>query len=231
MKYPRLALTKKILSYIIRFALIVALIAEIYSQSWLAAFVVFIALMLTFISNFFERKFKVDIPEEFEIWILIFIYLTLYLGEVQKFYRLFWWWDILLHGFSAISVGLLGFVIMLSLQRGNKVRANPILICLFAFTFAVAIGALWEIFEFSMDQVFGFNMQKSGLFDTMGDLIIDSIGAFIGAFSGYIYLKNQESFFAYTIRAFVNLNSSFFGRIKKDVSKGYSDFKKLKIES
>ena len=47
-----------------------------------------------------------------------------------------------------------------------------------------------------MDKTFGLNMQKSGLMDTMSDLIIDSIGAGIAALAGYLYLtKSKYSFF------------------------------------
>ncbi|WP_456390486.1 hypothetical protein [Profundibacter sp.] len=43
-----------------------------------------------------------------------------------------------------------------------------------------------------MDQLFGLAMQKSGLMDTMWDLIVDIIGAAIGAASGFGYLKGRE---------------------------------------
>ncbi len=46
-----------------------------------------------------------------------------------------------------------------------------------AFSFAVSIGTLWEVFEFGMDILFGLSMQKSGVIDTMDDLIVDAIGA------------------------------------------------------
>lgn len=228
MLYPRLNKTKRILKWLLRFALFVAFFAEIYYQSWLPLFITVLALVLTFGPEIFERSFKIDLPEEFEIWILIFIYLTLYLGEVQKFYHLFWWWDILLHGFSAISIGLVGFVVILSLQSENKVRAKPFLICLFAFAFAVAVGALWEIFEFSMDQTFGFTMQDNSLVDTMSDLIIDSVGALMGAGFGYIYLKNKKSKWGFIINSFVKLNSSLFKKIGKRVS---SKYKLINIKS
>jgi hypothetical protein len=50
----------------------------------------------------------------------------------------------------------------------------------------------WEIFEFSMDQIFGLNMQKpmlgdpSGLTDTMWDMIVNLIGAAIVSLSGWV---------------------------------------------
>jgi len=230
MKYHKLFVTKKVFNYLIRFALLVALVAEFYYQSWLPFAIITLALILTFIPSLVEKKYNIDLPEELEIWILIFIYLTLYLGEVQKFYHIFWWWDILLHGFSAISIGFVGFIVVLYLQQGNLVRAKPVMLSLLAFSFALAGGALWEIFEFSMDQFFGFTMQDASLVDTMWDLIIDSAGAFIGALFGFIYLKDHQSFFAYTIRAFVDLNSSLFKKLNKDLSKKYSDLKKIELK-
>ena len=72
---------------------------------------------------------------------------------------------------------------------------------LFAFCFAVTIGVFWEIYEFTFDGVLQLNMQKfmlengdklvgrSALADTMKDLIVDCLGAFIVSFMGYISLK------------------------------------------
>lgn len=66
------------------------------------------------------------------------------------------------------------------------------MLVLMAFSYAVSIGAVWEVFEFSMDQFFGTNMQKDGLMDTRYDLIIDIIGAAFGATAGYIFLKSRR---------------------------------------
>lgn len=56
----------------------------------------------------------------------------------------------------------------------------------------LSIGALWDVFDFTMDQLFGLNMQKSGLVDTMKDLSVDTVGAASGAFAGYLYLKGRQ---------------------------------------
>ncbi len=229
MRFSKLRLAKKVLQWVIWVALIVALFAEIYYQNWLALMAIIAALVLTILPILFQRRYNIYLPEEFEMWILIFIYLTLYLGDIQKFYALFWWWDVLLHGFSAVSIGIVGFVIMLYLQQGNKVHAKPFLICLFAFAFTVAAGAIWEIFEFSLDQIFGLTTQDNSLYDTMTDLIIDSIGAFIGALLGYLYLKDKNSGLTYTIRSFVRLNSSMFKEFSAEVSKKYKKIKDSKV--
>ena len=93
-------------------------------------------------------------------------------------------------------------------------------VAFFAFLFALGVGALWEIFEFTMDSLFGMNMQKpmlgdpSGLTDTMWDLIVDALGALVVSFLGWRYLKNpeQKSFLERWIDSFVARNPRFFKR-------------------
>lgn len=101
-----------------------------------------------------------------------------------------------------------------------EVHMRPRFVALFAFMFAVGLGALWEIFEFSMDAFFGMDMQKamlgdpSGLTDTMWDLIVDSVGAAVIAALGFGYLKTQgsESFLEQWIDRFIETNPSLFRR-------------------
>jgi hypothetical protein len=52
---------------------------------------------------------------------------------------------------------------------------------IFAVTMAlgVAIGGVWEIFEYSSDELFGSNLQLSNR-DTVGDLISDTLGSAAG---------------------------------------------------
>jgi RNAse (barnase) inhibitor barstar len=139
--------------------------------------------------------------------IIVFVYATLFLGEVGSFYERFWWWDIALHIGSAMAFGCIGFVIMYLLFKSNKLEANSFWLSVFTFCFAVSIGVIWEIFEFSMDQIFGMNMQKSGLIDTMWDLIVDSIGGLIASIAGYAFMKgNQRSYFSRLINIFIKDN-------------------------
>lgn len=197
--------------FLIRLSLLGALIFSAYYANWIVVFASVATLILTFFPEMFERRYEIDIPEELEIVTALFIFAAIFLGEAHGFYTRFWWWDLVLHGGSAFVFGFIGFIILFVLQRTNKVGASPFWIGVFSFCFAVAIGALWEIFEFIMDFYFGFNMQKSGLFDTMSDLIVDSIGAFIVSLGGYVYLKSENEFiFGRTIRRFVRNNPHLF---------------------
>ncbi|MCK9564037.1 MAG: hypothetical protein M0R02_15095, partial [Bacteroidales bacterium] len=72
-------------------------------------------------------------------------------------------------------------------------------------------------------RVFGTNMQKpmlgddSGLTDTMWDLILDALGAFIISLLGWWRMvRGERSFMEHWIRKFVTRNPALFKRIGKD---------------
>lgn len=106
----------------------------------------------------------------------------------------------MLHTTSGFVLGIVGFMFVYLLNKNydTNVTLSPFFIALFAFCFAVMIGALWEIYEFGMDRIVGFNMQKfrgpgqDGLVDTMFDLIVDSIGALIVSVLGYLSSKEKK---------------------------------------
>ena len=97
------------------------------------------------------------------------------------------------HGFSAIVFGFIGFTGLYFMVNRHELSARPWAIAIFSFSFAVSIGVIWEIFEFSMDSLFGFNMQKSGLGDTMTDLIVDALGALFASTIAFVYLKSRKA--------------------------------------
>ncbi|MBU0460486.1 MAG: hypothetical protein KKH52_00080 [Nanoarchaeota archaeon] len=195
----------------LRLTVVVVIFGAVWNLRWTLLFASILILISTFLPNIFEKKYKINLPLEFEFVIIIFLYTSLFLGEIHSYYTLFWWWDIVLHMGSGIALGFVGFLILYILYCQGKVRAKPIWIALFAFCFAVAIGAVWEIFEFGMDQIFGLNMQKSGLSDTMWDLIVDSIGALLTSFVGYFYIRgNKIPLFTRFLSKFSKENPRYF---------------------
>lgn len=181
---------------------------------WLAAAATTGVIIVTFLPLLLERRWRVHVPPEFELLAVAFVYASLFLGEVRGYYVRFWWWDVLLHTGSGFLLGLLGFLFVHILNELENIQLHmkPGFVSLFAFLFAVGMGAIWEIFEFSMDQIFGLNMQKSGLVDTMWDLIVDCVGGLVIAVLGYGYLKrgNDESFLERWIDSFIEKNPQLF---------------------
>lgn len=170
-----------------------AMIVALVGGRWSLAFVSVATLLLSLAPGIVVRRFGVRLPLSFFALITLFVFSTLFLGEVFDFYERYWWWDVVLHGGSAMGFGLIGVLFALFLFEGDRYAAPPWALALIAFAFAVSIGALWEVFEFAMDQLLGLNMQKSGLVDTMWDLIVDMIGASVGATIGFLYLKGRET--------------------------------------
>ncbi len=176
----------------IQFVLIIAAIGGVYEGRWSVVFVATVTFVLTTTPTRFARWIGIDLPPSFLLAIVFFTFGTLFLGEVFDFYERFVWWDVALHFGSAMGFGLIGFLFIFMLFEGDRFAAPPFAIAILSFAVAIAIGTVWEIFEFAMDQTFGMSMQKSGLTDTMWDLIVDCLGAFLGALAGYFHLKGRQ---------------------------------------
>ncbi len=199
----------------------ISVLGSLYERQWLNALVVLAIMLLTRLPAIVSRRFYVDIPAEFELLTVIFVFAALFLGEVRGYYERFWWWDIALHTTSGLLMGILGFLLVYVLNAHQRidVHMRPGFVALFAFAFAVTVGALWEVFEFAMDGLFGLNMQKpmladpSGLTDTMWDLIVDALGALAISVLGWWYMHRKvRSFIGVWIREFIRRNPRFFRR-------------------
>lgn len=191
--------------------LLLSAIAAAFEARWPLSFVALATLALALAPVILARRFDITLPVPFVAAITLFVIASIFMGEAFEFYERVWWWDIALHASSAIGFGLLGFVFVLMMFKGDRFAAPPWAMCLMAFGLAVTVGSCWEIFEFAMDQVFSLNMQKSGLQDTMGDLIVNVMGAAFASWLGYVYLRAKDpSFWTWPINRFVALNKRLF---------------------
>ncbi len=159
-----------------------------------------------FLPSFLLKKLKIQIPSYMLLFYVIFLYSAIYLGEVRSFYYNVPHWDTILHTFSGVMLGALGFSFVTILNRTESIPLNlsPLFVAVFSFCFAVTLGVIWEVYEFSADGLINTNMQKfalesgenligrNALADTMKDLIVDSIGAFVMSAIGYISLKYKK---------------------------------------
>ncbi len=183
---------KVILKWVFLALIVVAIVMTSISQEWqLLAFAI-AAFFLMFLPGYYQRKFDISLPNVYEIVVLVFIFASLYLGEVHDFYNIFPWWDTLLHSFSGIILFIFAMSILLILDDADRVFfRSPIFVVIFGLSVAMGLGGVWEIFEFWMDNTFGLNMQKDGLNDTMWDLVYDLSGASAAAFFAYFEIKNE----------------------------------------
>jgi hypothetical protein len=195
--------------------LVLSAVASAIEGRWPMTFVALATLGLSLAPLLLADRFGITLPLPFVAAVTVFVVASIFMGEAFDFYERVWWWDIALHGSSAIGFGLVGFIFVLMMFEGDRFAAPPWALCVMAFGLAVTAGASWEIFEFLMDQWFGLNMQKSGLQDTMEDLIVDVIGAGFASWLGYVYLRSKDrSFWTWPIDRFVALNKRLFRKSK-----------------
>jgi hypothetical protein len=183
------------IAFVLQFGILAVTIGALLERQWLGAFSGSAVLLLTFAPAIIEHRLRVALPVEFTLIITLFLYASFALGEARDFYEKIWWWDLALHGLSALIIGSIGFLGIYVFYMTRKIRIAPGWIATITFALAVSLGTIWEIFEFLMDWTLGLNMQKSGLVDTMTDLLINAAGAAVAAFSGYFYVRNEDSRF------------------------------------
>lgn len=191
----------------------------IAQRSWLSGVWLLAIMVVAAAPVAFGDRLPVRIPADYELLAILFVFGSLFLGEFRSYYERFWWWDIALHATSGLLLGILGFLLVYILNENKRIdlHMRPGFVAFFAFVFAVATGAFWEIFEFSVDQLFGTTMQKpmlrdpSGLTDTMWDLIVDTLSALVICVFAWWHMKRgQRSFIDLWIDKFIERNPRFF---------------------
>lgn len=216
----KIRITHQRVTMVLQLILLLEALFALWEQRWTTFVITSLIIGVTLLPLFISRRFRVYIPPQFQLMAIGFVFASLFLGEVRDYYQKFWWWDILLHTTSGFLLGILGFLLVHVLNESERLdmHIKPGFVAFFAFMFALGVGALWEIFEFTMDTLFGMNMQKpmlddpSGLTDTMIDLIVDALGALVISVMGWRYLKagKKESFLERWIRQFIERNPRFF---------------------
>lgn len=98
-------------------------------------------------------------------------------------------WDTSLHLLASAVLALTGYALALLPTAGAPPRTGLWILSILAVGLATTVGAVWELFEASVDALFGTNAQRTGLPDTMGDIAANLVGAAYGAVAGQVALQ------------------------------------------
>lgn len=222
--------------FTLRILVIAMLILQLLNRNYENVFLCILTLLLLVIPSLVQITFKVELPTTLEIIILVFIFAAEILGEISEFYLMFPFWDTVLHTLNGFLAAAIGFSLVDLLNRSERTVFNlsPLFTAIVAFCFSMTIGVVWEFFEFGMDMLIGYDMQKDtvihairsvtldpagrnvpyvikgitetavngqklavngyldiGLIDTMQDLIVNFIGAFVFSVIGFFYVKSR----------------------------------------
>jgi len=175
-------------------------------------FFIMVTLIYMALPKLIQEKMGVVVDQRLVVVVTLFIFAGTFLGQALSFFDRFFWWDTMLHAISGVILGFLAFALTSALNKSErtKVTLNPFYVALFSFTFAVAIGGLWEIGEYTMDWIFGTTMQcwnddpslyftgndyqGAAIIDSMEDMIVSTLGAIVVSIIGFFYLSHGKSF-------------------------------------
>ncbi len=151
-----------------------------------------VTILFLFAPRIVFAKMRFHLPAMLLLLVEVFVFLGLYLGEIQSAFYTFVWWDVFLHFMSGVLLAMLAFLAIYPLYMQKPARAYAYIVLLFALFFAVGAGGIWELLEYTIDHLFGTNMQRSGLPDTMKDILMDTLGALAASLLAYLYIIKKR---------------------------------------
>jgi hypothetical protein len=155
--------------------------------TWVPAALV--SLFITMIPSLLRRDLHLVLPIELNFWIVLALFLHV-VGGFSGFYDRIPSWDHVTHMMSASLVAVLGFVVVVTVDKYvDSIYLPRNFLALFIVLFTMSFGVIWEFLEFANDQLLGTHLQYS-LQDTMVDLLFDAFGGSAIAFAGSYYLTN-----------------------------------------
>ena len=140
-----------------------------------------------------KKIFKFNISTYSETIYIVFIFLSHFLGSIVNLYKSIYWYDSFTHFLSGIVVFFYGLEFLIITNKYDKKDMWFNVLFLMALSFMVA--GLWEIFEFTCDDIFGKDAQKvieTGVTDTMKDIIMAVLGSSLCALFYYREYKEKN---------------------------------------
>lgn len=164
--------------FILRILVIVMMVLQPLNRNYENVFLCALTLLLLVIPSLVQITFKVELPTVLEIIILVFIFAAEILGEISEFYLMFPFWDTVLHTMNGFLAAAIGFSLVDLLNRSERTvfSLSPLFMAIVAFCFSMTIGVIWEFFEFGMDQIGGFDMQKDTVIHTISSVMLNPEG-------------------------------------------------------
>jgi uncharacterized membrane protein YjdF len=172
--------------------------------------------IFTHLWDFFQvlgnGSFIEEVPPIAQTSLNAIIFVGIVFGSYLGFFDRFMWFDEFMHILSGLACAIFGYDFAVIIQR-KKGQCATTLAAMFAIMFALSIAVGWEFYEFLMDTLHGTNLQLAnpgeetamfdlakyhneygylGLFDTMTDMMMNTVGGIIGMIFMIIYRKKKH---------------------------------------
>ena len=141
--------------------------------------IVVFCIVSTLILGIVNKKVNKLLDNSIYINLVIFIMVASLLGSCFKFYSINHY-DDFLHLYSGVLSCNIAYLIIRYFNNEENIKmVNKVFVIIFLFMFTMGVASLWEIMEFSLDNILGTHTQIGGLEDTMIDMVDALIGAII----------------------------------------------------
>lgn len=156
--------------------------------------------ILTFYNWFLKKVFKINLNIYSRILLSLLIFLAQCLCTTLNFYDLYDNWDLIVHFISGIVMFIVGYDIFSSLdKRYCDIKLNKKIKIIFSILFALSVGSIWEMYEYSVDGILNLDTQRTGeligrmaIKGTMTDLFSPTIGTLLTVIMFLIAKKKGE---------------------------------------
>ena len=160
---------------VLRMLVLAMAILQFFNGNYENVFLCILTLLLLLAPAFIQVQFRIELPSVLEVIVLVFAFSAEILGEISSFYEIFPFWDTVLHTMNGFLAAAIGFSLVDLLNRSGRVKfeLSPLYLAIVSFCFSMTIGVIWEFFEFGMDQMFGFDMQKDAIVHSISSVMLD----------------------------------------------------------
>lgn len=134
-----------------------------------------------------------QIDEKLIFFYYLFLLFALVMGSILKVFYQIWWFDLFTHFLSGILTSIFAYIILEKYQLTSYQYRFFALLFILAFT--VFVAGCWEYFEFTCDKLFSSDVQwvaKTGVDDTMTDMLIATLGGILSSIYYYIQIRNKK---------------------------------------
>ncbi len=169
---------RRIIHGVLSFLVILVMIRQFFMGNYTNVFTCVLTILLFMIPTFVDHWLNIKLPILLEVIILFFIFAAEIMGEIQSFYTIIPFWDVILHAINGFIMAAIGFAMIDILNRSPKIHItmSPWFVAFVTFCFSMAIGAVWEFFEYGMDQIFLTDMQKDRMVHDVSSVMLNPSG-------------------------------------------------------
>lgn len=152
-----------LLDNILRIIIVILILVKIINLEFEDIGMLVLTFILTFYNWFLKKVFKINLNIYSRILLSLLIFLAQCLGTTLNFYDLYDNWDLIVHFIFGIVMFIVGYDIFSNLdKRYCDIKLNKKIKIIFTILFALSVGSIWEMYEYSVDGILNLDTQRTG---------------------------------------------------------------------